>query len=231
MLMPPIASVAVTAKDFDAYVGTLAHVLEQTQVTDGSGLKRDIAGAINWVTAIARAAHAAGNKLVFVGNGGSAAICSHMAVDYSKNGDIRALALNDGAMLTCLGNDCGYEDVFSRQIDMHCRNGDVLIAISSSGRSRNIINAVSAARQRKLVVITLSGFSENNTLRATGDMNFYLQNDQYGFVEIGHLTLCHAILDFALGWRCRIADGDDAGTIERVPSAQDKAPRATFVSG
>lgn len=228
--MQPIASGFVTARDFDAYVGTLANVLEQTQVTNGFGTPRNIADAINWVTATARAAHAGGNKVVFVGNGGSAAICSHMAVDYSKNGNIRALALNDGAMLTCLGNDYGYEEVFARQIDMHCREGDVLFAISSSGRSRNIINAVSAAQQRKLVVITLSGFSENNTLRATGDMNFYLRNDQYGFVEIGHLALCHAILDFALGWRCRSADRDNDGTRERMPFEQDNMPLAVITS-
>ena len=85
----------------------------------------------------------AGNKLIFVGNGGSAAItASHMATDYSKNGNIRALALNDSSMLTCLGNDLGYDRVFAKQIELHARAGDLVIAISSSGRSANILNAV-----------------------------------------------------------------------------------------
>src|ERR1700745_1129715 len=94
----------------------------------------------------ARATHAAGNKLIFVGNGGSAAIASHMATDYSKNGDIRSVALHDRSMLPCLGNDLGYDRVFAKQIELHARAGDLVIAISSSGRSASILNAVEAAR-------------------------------------------------------------------------------------
>jgi phosphoheptose isomerase len=90
----------------------------------------------------ARATPAAGKKLVFVGNGGSAAIASHMATDYSKNGGVRSLALNGASMLTCLGNDLGYDRVFAKQIELHARSGDLVIAISSSGRSANVLNAV-----------------------------------------------------------------------------------------
>ena len=72
---------------------------------------------------------------MFVGNGGSAGIASHLAIDFSKNGGLRSLAFNDASALTCLGNDLGYENVFAKQIDFHARAGDLLIAISSSGRS------------------------------------------------------------------------------------------------
>jgi D-sedoheptulose 7-phosphate isomerase len=160
-----------------------------------------MADAINEVMALARRAHAAGNKLIFVGNGGSAAIASHMATDYSKNGDVRSIALNDSAMLTCLGNDLGYERVFAKQIELHARPGDLVIAISSSGRSANILNAVKAARSAKCTVVTFSGFTDDNPLRGLGDINFYIASDRYGFVEIGHLTICHAILDFLCGLR------------------------------
>ena len=95
-----------------------------------------------------RAAHAAGNTLIFIGNGGSAAIASHMAIDFTKNGGIRAVAMNDASALTCLSNDLGYERVFAKQIEMHARAGDVLIAISSSGNSENILCAWRGARQR-----------------------------------------------------------------------------------
>src|SRR6201982_1841570 len=135
----------------------------------------------------ARATHSAGNKLIFVGNGGSAAIASHMATDYSKNGNIRALALNDGSMLTCLGNDLGYDRVFAKQIELHARPDDLVIAISSSGRSANILNAVDAAAAAKCAVVTFSGFTPDNPLRRLGDLNFYIDADRYGFVEIGHL--------------------------------------------
>lgn len=147
-----------------------------------------------------RAAHAAGNTLIFIGNGGSAAIASHMATDFMKNGGIRALAMNDASALTCLSNDLGYENVFAKQIEMHARAGDVLIAISSSGNSDNILRAVSAARDKGCAVITLSGFSPNNALRQRGDLNLYVPSGEYGFVEVTHLSLCHALLDIASGW-------------------------------
>jgi D-sedoheptulose 7-phosphate isomerase len=137
---------------------------------------------------------------MFIGNGGSAAIASHMAIDYSKNGGIRSLAFNDGAALTCLSNDFGYEHVFSKQIELHARPGDLLIAISSSGKSLNILNAVDMAHEKGCFVVTLSGFSPDNPLRNFGDYNLFVDAKEYGFVEITHLSLCHAILDLAMGW-------------------------------
>src|ERR1700752_90968 len=99
----------------------------------------------------------------------SAAPPSHMATDYSKNGDVRAMALNDSAMLTCVGNDLGYDRVFAKQIELYARPDDLVIAISSSGRSANILNAVQAARAAKCPVVTLSGFTADNPLRSQGD--------------------------------------------------------------
>jgi D-sedoheptulose 7-phosphate isomerase len=189
------------------YFTTLSRHLIETVVTSAASETLDPAEAINQVMAQARRAHAAGNKLVFVGNGGSAAIASHMATDYSKNGNIRSIALNDSSMITCLGNDLGYEQVFSKQVELHGRAGDILIAISSSGRSPNILNAVKAARDVGCAVVTLSGFTPDNPLRRLGDINFYIASDRYGFVEIGHLTICHAILDFLCGLRVLVDGG------------------------
>jgi D-sedoheptulose 7-phosphate isomerase len=188
-----------------SYIKTLSDYLNHTAVTSKSGKDFTLADAINQVMVDARYAHAAGNKLIFVGNGGSAAIASHMATDYSKNGNIRAIALNDSSMLTCLGNDLGYDKVFAKQIELYARSGDVLIAISSSGSSSNILNAVKAARTAECKVITFSGFGAENRLRSLGDINFYIASNRYGFVEIGHLTLCHAILDFICD--LRVTDG------------------------
>jgi len=183
------------------YYNFLRDTLAATQVSDRDGRTFSQEVAASLVIAWARETHAEGRKLIFIGNGGSAAIASHMATDYSKNGGMRALCLNDGAMLTCLGNDYGYEQVFAKQIELFAQEGDLLIAISSSGRSPNILNAVAAAEQRGCRIVTLSGFGADNPLRSQGDINFYLASEQYGFVEIGHLTLCHAILDFACGQR------------------------------
>ncbi len=183
------------------YFASLAEYLTDTAATSASGEPVELADAFNKLIGDARRAHASGNKLIFVGNGGSAAIASHMATDYSKNGDVRSLALNDSSMLTCLGNDLGYDQVFAKQVELHARPGDLMIAISSSGRSANILNAVRAARNAKCQVVTLSGFTADNPLRRLGNINFYIASDRYGFVEIGHLTICHAILDFICGLR------------------------------
>jgi D-sedoheptulose 7-phosphate isomerase len=148
------------------------------------------------------------NKIMFVGNGGSAGIASHMAIDFTKNGDIAAMAFSDAAALTCLGNDLGYEQVFARQISAHARPGDLLIAISSSGRSPNIVNAVAAARGRDCRVHTLSGFSPDNPLRRLGDHNLHVASDQYGLVEVSHQALLHCLLDHALGWDGRVKAED-----------------------
>lgn len=184
-----------------AYFGALHRYATATEATDIAGHAMSLGDAIEWGMRRARGAHDAGNKVMFVGNGGSAAIASHMAIDYSKNGGIRSLAFNDGAALTCLGNDLGYENVFAKQIDLHARPGDLLVAISSSGRSANILNAVTAARSHAVDVLTLSGFGPDNGLRRLGDVNLYVAASEYGFVEITHLTLCHALLDLAMGWR------------------------------
>jgi D-sedoheptulose 7-phosphate isomerase len=122
-----------------------------------------------------------------------------MAIDYAKNGGLRATAFNDAALLTCLANDYGYDRVFARSIELLGRPGDLLIAISSSGRSPDILQAVEAARQGSCAVVTLSGFAADNPLRQLGDLNFYVPSAAYGPVEITHLAICHAILDLAAG--------------------------------
>ena len=191
----------VDSREVRRYFTALSGYLTDTAVTTSSGQSLDMAEAVNQAMLLARRTHAAGNKLIFVGNGGSAAISSHMATDYSKNGDVRAMALNDASMLSCLGNDLGYERVFAKQIELYARADDLVIAISSSGRSANILNGVKAARAAKCAVVTFSGFASDNPLRCLGDLNFYINSDRYGFVEIGHLTICHAILDFICGLR------------------------------
>lgn len=189
-----------------SYFATLAGMYAATEATDAAGAAMTAGSAIDWMIGAARAAHQAGNKIMFIGNGGSAAIASHMATDYAKNGGLRATAFNDGAALTCLTNDLGFDAVFRHQIEMHARPGDLLVAISSSGRSANILAGVDAARARDCRVATLSGFDPDNPLRGSGDVNFYVPSHEYGFVEITHLSLCHAVLDLAMGWSAAAPD-------------------------
>jgi D-sedoheptulose 7-phosphate isomerase len=187
-------------RTIDCYFKTLAQVIRGVEVTDELGQVISLDRAFAQVGQSAHASHDAGYKIIFVGNGGSAGIASHLAIDFSKNGGLRAQAFNDACALTCLGNDLGYENVFAKQIEFHGRSGDLLIAISSSGNSPNIIAGVKSARKCGMQVVTYSGFGEDNSLRRAGDVNFYVKSREYGFVEVAHLSLCHALLDIDMGW-------------------------------
>ncbi len=138
---------------------------------------------------------AIGGKAILVGNGGSAAIASHHANDFGRNGGMRAMAFNDGALITCLANDFGYEEAFAQAIRLHGDSGDVLIAISSSGKSPNILHAVLEARRKGLFAITFSGFAADNPLVGLGHLNFYVPSTSYGVVETAHLLLLHAFVE------------------------------------
>lgn len=146
------------------------------------------------VEMISSAGHA-GKTLYWIGNGGSASITSHMSVDFWKTAGIKALAFTDPSLLTCISNDCGYAQVFQKPIEMFIKPGDILLAISSSGKSENILNGVRAARKKGASVITLSGFDAKNPLSSMGDINFYVPSHHYGIVEVNHSLLCHCILD------------------------------------
>ena len=136
-----------------------------------------------------------GYKIMFIGNGASAAISSHQATDFWKNGGMRAMAFNDASLLTCVSNDYCYEDVFSKPIEMFADKEDVLVSISSSGQSENILRGAEAGRKKGCEIITLSGFKADNPLREKGSLNFYVSSRSYGHVEIIHHAICHCILD------------------------------------
>lgn len=134
------------------------------------------------------------NQVYFIGNGGSAAVASHMAIDWLNKGKFAALCFNDAAALTCIGNDHGYRYVFDFQLMRHAMPGDLLFAISSSGRSASIIEPARNAAHI-MDVVTLSGFEPDNALRQLGKINFYVPSKNYGTVEIAHLAILHALID------------------------------------
>ena len=177
------------------YFAEMVRVCSATRVSDDDGRPMSLQEGFEWVAEQARRAQASGNKMILIGNGGSAAIASHQAIEFLKNGGVRALALNDGASLTALANDFGYANVFAEQLRMLGRGGDMLVAISSSGQSTNILKAVEMARAHDMAVATFSGFRPDNLLRGRGDVNFYVDSTKYGFVEIAHHALIQAILD------------------------------------
>lgn len=134
-------------------------------------------------------------SLYIIGNGGSAGVASHAATDFFNVAKIKTFTLHESSLLTCMTNDFGYENAFANMLDQVINKHDVLIAISSSGNSVNIRNAVDIAKKHNAIIVTLSGFSENNPLRKMGNINIWLDSDDYGFVEIGHQFLLHNIAD------------------------------------
>lgn len=141
------------------------------------------------------ALHDARSRVFFVGNGASAAISDHMAADWMKAAGFSAFSLNSPPAVTAIANDIGYEQVFSVQLRAHACARDMLVAISSSGQSRNILAAIKEARHLGMYIVTLSGFSPDNPLRKLGHENIYVPSSKYGVVEVGHHAILHGVLD------------------------------------
>jgi D-sedoheptulose 7-phosphate isomerase len=134
-------------------------------------------------------------RIFFIGNGGSNAICSHMMEDWAKVLKYESFSFTDPALITCFANDYGYENAMVEWLKVYFKPGDLLVAISSSGNSPNINNAVDYVNTVTKNIITLSGFKPNNKLAKKGKINFYLDSNSYGIVECYHQTILHAILD------------------------------------
>ncbi len=130
-----------------------------------------------------------------IGNGGSAGIASHFSNDLMKALQIPSQTLYDSNLMTCLANDIGYENVFSYPLERLIKSNDLLVAISSSGQSPNILKAVDAAQAKSAAVITLSGFKADNSLRKQGNLNFWIDRCDYGLVETAHFFLLHTVID------------------------------------
>jgi len=149
-----------------------------------------------------RAINSKGNKVFIFGNGGSAAISSHFSVDLTKNAGLRCVNFNEADLITCFANDYGFEHWVEKAIDFYGDEGDLLIAISSSGSSKNMLNGVKAARNGKFkAVVTLSGFDNDNPLCQLGDINLWVNSRAYNFVENIHQVWLLAIVDLIIGSR------------------------------
>lgn len=172
---------------FSLYFATIASTIEKV---DQSQLEK--------AAELMRQSHAKGGKTIFVGNGGSAAMASHLSVDLTKAAGIRAINFNEADLLTCFANDYGYENWVARALEAYADSDDLVVLISSSGNSKNIINGVAQARKMDLPVITLSGFKSENTLRTLGDINFWCDSEKYNVVEMTHHVWLLAMVDFII---------------------------------
>ena len=169
-------------------------VLSKTVITNSNAITYEHQTAYNLIRLAIKGLYKTQGTLYLIGNGGSNAICLHAAADIVNNYVIKANTLSNPSLLTSISNDHGFDRVYSYQL-VSTNPSDILIAVSSSGESDNIIKAVSMALLGGATVITFSGFHRNNQLRKLGKFNFWLDSTDYGIVEIGHSFLLHLLTD------------------------------------
>ena len=177
------------------YVGAASACVRGVAVTLADGTPIEVSDGFGRWIALAREGRDAGHRMHFIGNGASAMMASHFAADACKNAGLSAMAFNDASLLTAIANDLAFEEIFALPLRQLGRPGDVVVAISSSGNSPNVIRALDVARSLPAKIVTLSGKSVDNQARARGDLNFYVAADRYGWVECAHQLILHYWLD------------------------------------
>lgn len=181
---------------YQEYVERLEQCLNETSLCDQDGaVSGSYEEAMGKLVDLFSEIKAAGKQVFFVGNGGSAAIASHMTADFMKNGGMRTYSLYDTSVTTCMGNDYGYEYIFCRPLEFLAEEGDLLVAVSSSGNSQNIVNAVETAQKKSMQIITFSGFQKENRINGMGTYNVHVPVEHYGIVESIHNLMLQQIVD------------------------------------
>ncbi len=140
-----------------------------------------------------------GGKLIFAGNGASASIANHASLDFTKQGKVNSVNFNESAFITAFANDYGYESWVQKALEFYANDNDVVVLISSSGTSKNIVNAAKYAKKRGLKIITFTGFSDRNPLKMAGDINFWLDCKAYNIIEGIHQLWLLSICDLIIG--------------------------------
>ncbi|MCH2154705.1 MAG: SIS domain-containing protein [Opitutales bacterium] len=184
---------------FNLYTHSLSKAISETEVNTFQGRKLTTPLGFDELCALSKEVQKNEGQQFIVGNGASAGIANHMALDWTKNGKVKTHSFANAPMLTALGNDLGFDDAFSSVLDWYGSTNDLLISISSSGNSPNILNAIKMARKKGMQVVTFSGLKPDNQSRGLGDLNFYIKAKTYGIVECAHQALMHCWLDQFMG--------------------------------
>jgi D-sedoheptulose 7-phosphate isomerase len=179
----------------ESYYGEIIKGLKMVVATSSEGMTLEFDSALDtWVERTRKMQNERG-KIFFVGNGASATMAEHLSHDCFQNADLLTETVSETSHLTAIANDLSYAEVFSYRISKSAEPKDLLVTISSSGNSPNIIEAIRTAKKMQVFVITLSGMSPENASLRSGDLNFYVPLDTYGLVESAHAVLLHCWLD------------------------------------
>ena len=135
------------------------------------------------------------SKIYIIGNGGSASIASHVSVDFAKVAGVPSSTFNNSNLITCFANDYSYENWVTEAIKAYCNHKDLIILISSSGTSQNIVNAGKYCKENNINLITFSGFNLGNPLSKLGNIIFYINSKNYNYVEMTHHIILVSLVD------------------------------------
>jgi D-sedoheptulose 7-phosphate isomerase len=181
------------------YMRRLSELILSTEATDIEGDTLGFDAAADVAVDLMKSSASRGGKIILVGNGGSAAVASHMHNDICKAAGTRAMVFTEQPLLTALTNDDGYDSAYESMTRLWADPEDLIIAVSSSGSSANILRAVDAVRTAGASVVTMSGFDPSNPLRTSGEINFYIKSSSYGLVETAHAAIGHYLTDALAG--------------------------------
>ncbi len=182
-------------KNYQERIADLTDILLRLEVTRQNGEPLDQDAALAELTDMTELTRTFHKTIFMIGNGASASMASHIAADLCKNGGLCTEVFTDLALITAVANDLGSEQLYATPLQRRGTPGDLLVAISSSGKSPNILEAVRVARKLNMSVVTFSAMGADNPLRGAGDLNFYVDAPTYGQAESAHAVLLHLWVD------------------------------------
>ena len=183
-----------SANSFEKYK---SHFFSDLDLAQGfeNGIENDFEIIISKIISLLKEAKAEKRSVFVIGNGASATMASHVAIDFWKNLKIKAQLFSDAASLTAVGNDISFTKCFSEPLSLYGNSNDLLISISSSGNSENIINGIETANKKNLTTISLTGMKKNNMANSLSNYSLYHPGQSYGSVESAHALILHYIID------------------------------------
>lgn len=180
---------------FNKYINSHNIALKNTEVYFKDSERVEQEDSINYLVDLSNNVKSNNACQHFIGNGASMAFANHMALDWTKNGKVLSQSYTNPSLITAVSNDISFADLFSTNIQWFGKPNDLLVTISTSGNSDNIINAIRIAKNISMKIVTFSGLDSNNKSRYMGDINFYVPAKTYGIVECAHQVLLHLWLD------------------------------------
>jgi D-sedoheptulose 7-phosphate isomerase len=139
------------------------------------------------------------SKILVFGNGANISLASHFATDMTKNGKITTSSFNDGNLITCFSNDYGFENWIQNTIKYYSSKNDLIILLSASGTSKNIIKAAKYCYKNKFRCVSIYGFNKKNNLSKYCGLNIWIDAKSYNLIEIAQAVILLSIVDKKIG--------------------------------